>query len=264
MVGFIFTLLTSVLGSYILPVSDAMPGTVNSWATTGVLGPADNPDSTLLSNILASNAPQLGLSLLYLLFNGFYTSVSVAREWCEFSKGKKALRVSQNPMGSQTSTRALSLPSIHSACFMIGSALLHWLLAESFFFHGEVFDVHGNLDPSDTIDVIGYSVVGLLIIFIGFTVVNFVTLMLGSFKRFPAAMPVVGTCSAGISAACHPIEEGDISQKVVSWGEVGGKDHEGHCSFTGKDVGVPVVGHTYGGHYCEELINRQGHYLLKL
>jgi hypothetical protein len=215
-------------------------------------------DSSLLYNILVSNAPQLGLSLLYLLFNGFYTSLSVAREWCEFSSEKKALRVSQNPMGSQTSRRFLSLPSMHSGCLMIGSALLHWLLAESFFLiHGEVFDIYGNPDPSDSIDVIGYSLVGLLMLFIVFTIVNFITFMLGFFKRFPAAMPVVGTCSAGISAACHPIGEEDISDKVVTWGEVGGKDYEGHCSFTSKDVGMPVVNHIYGGHYCEELVNRQ-------
>jgi hypothetical protein len=45
---------------------------------------------------------------------------------------------------------------------MAVSVLLHWLLAESFFFvHREVFDVEGNLGPSDAIDVIGCSIAGL-------------------------------------------------------------------------------------------------------
>ncbi|KAE9375066.1 hypothetical protein N431DRAFT_406186 [Stipitochalara longipes BDJ] len=243
---------------YSVPLSLSMPGSINNWATVGVNGNADNMDSSLLYNVLVSNAPQLGLSLLYLFLNGFYTSLSVAREWCEFSGETKALRVSQNPIGSQTSTRFLSLPSMHSACLMVGSALLHWLLAESFFFvHGEVFDIYGNPVPSDAVDVIGYSTVGLLVIFIVFAIISSLNFMLGFFKRFPTAMPVVGTCSAGISAACHPIGEGNVSEKAVAWGEVSGEDHEGHCSFTSKEVGMPVVGHTYGGDYCEGLIKRQ-------
>jgi hypothetical protein len=49
-----------------------------------------------------------------------------------------------------------------SAFLMAVSVLLHWLLAESFFFvHREVFDVEGNLGPSDAIDVIGCSIAGL-------------------------------------------------------------------------------------------------------
>jgi hypothetical protein len=235
---------------------DSPLGSANlAIGTAGIPGAADNEDSSLFYNILIANAPQLGLSIWYLSFNTFLASLSIAREWNGFSNAKKALRVSQDPSGSQTSTRFLSLPPLDSAFLMIISALMHWLVSETFFLvHINVLDPNGNPVPSDSVNVIGSSILGLMILSIIFMVLNFITLMLGWFRRFPAGMPVVGTSSAGISAACHPIGEGDISEKMVSWGEVSGRDHEGHCSFTSREVGMPVIGHVYGGQYCEQLL----------
>jgi hypothetical protein len=190
-------------------------GTINLIDTTNVI--LGNPSAEAVPTILIANLPQIGLSLSYLFFNHFYTSLLVAREWSQYGQEKKGLRVSQNPIGSQEKTRFLSLPGLYSACLMITSALLHWLLSQSFFLiYINVFDANGMPDPSDSIVVIRYSMVGLLALMLVLLIINFTTFMLGVFKRFPEGMPPVGTCSAGISAGCHPLQEGDISGKSVS------------------------------------------------
>jgi hypothetical protein len=100
---------------------------------------------------------------------------------------------------------------------MIISAILHWLLSQSFFLvYINIFDADGIPDSRDLIVVIGYSAVGLLAIMPILFVINFTTFILGAFKRFLIGMPVVGSCSARISAGCHPRQEGDISNKLVS------------------------------------------------
>jgi hypothetical protein len=97
------------------------------------------------------------------------------------------------------------------------SALLYWLVSQSFFLiYINVFNVNGMPDPSDSIVIVGYSAVGLLAVMLILLVINFTTSILGLSKRFPVGMPLVGSCSAGISAGCHPLQEGDTSDKSVS------------------------------------------------
>lgn len=254
-----FALVSIGPGPQVVSPLDSPLGAVNPLTIArGVYGAADNTDSSLLYNIILANAPQIGLSVLYLLFNNLLTTLSIIREWNGFRKAKKRLRISQDASGSQISTRFLSLPTLDSACLMIISALLHWLMSESLFYiHVNVLDPNGNSVLSDQLNCIGYSVLGMMIVLIILGVLTFTTWMLSLLGRFPAGMPVVGSCSAGISAACHPIGEGDISEKLVSWGEVSGRNHEGHCSFTSREASMPVIGHVYGGEYCEKHLRPQ-------
>lgn len=59
-------------------------------------------------------------------------------------------------------------------------------------------------------------------------------------------MPLASTCSAAISAACHPSPD-DIDAAVlpVQWGVVSTKDGIGHCSFSSKLVAPPIPGQIY-------------------
>ena len=73
-------------------------------------------------------------------------------------------------------------------------------------------------------------------------------LVLG-FRRLKASMPLAGSCSASISAACHP-PTGDADAAVLglTWGVVGyGENEISHCSFTSHNVPAPVVGLLYAG-----------------
>jgi hypothetical protein len=71
-------------------------------------------------------------------------------------------------------------------------------------------------------------------------------------------MPLAGTCSALISAACHPPEDDTkASLLLVHWGVVDmseqvsqedghlEQDIVGHCSFTSFDVTEPIEGRLY-------------------
>ena len=80
-------------------------------------------------------------------------------------------------------------------------------------------------------------------------------------------MPLVGSCSTAISAACHRPrwEEAGAAFKMVGWGVVrdggeggwgngrdegmgmGGGEAVGHCAFSAEEVGRPVVGRYYAG-----------------
>lgn len=71
--------------------------------------------------------------------------------------------------------------------------------------------------------------------------------------RYPAGMPLAGSSSAAISAACHPLEnDGEASLKKVQWGAVshgvgaaGGEEAVGHCSFSSFPVEFPRAGALY-------------------
>ena len=75
-------------------------------------------------------------------------------------------------------------------------------------------------------------------------------------RRYSAGMPLVSSCSAAISAACHP-PEGDVgaSENALLFGVVDeqgcdrasgdGEEVVGHCSFSSFDVSPPVEGRCY-------------------
>lgn len=68
-------------------------------------------------------------------------------------------------------------------------------------------------------------------------------------------MPLAGSCSAAICAACHPpnANEGASAKKLL-WGVVKDEgaeqqgDEVGHCSFTSLEVEKPVAGKMYAGY----------------
>ena len=83
---------------------------------------------------------------------------------------------------------------------------------------------------------------------IGATVV--ITLVLIGFRKYPAGMPLVSTCSSVISTACHqPLPQDKEAYLLpVQWGveSVDPRSRVGHCCFTTRrDVAPPIPGHDY-------------------
>jgi hypothetical protein len=128
---------------------------------------------------------------------------------------------------------------------------LHWLMSQSLFLAlVTVYDHNGEQDQSASISTVGYSCIAI-----------FCALILGSiavlggiangFRRYDDGIPLVGSCSAAISAACHrPMEDSTAYLKAVMWGVV--KDNQngdqiGHCSISSFEVEKPVVGSLYAG-----------------
>jgi hypothetical protein len=71
--------------------------------------------------------------------------------------------------------------------------------------------------------------------------------------KYPTGMPLVGSCSAAVSAACHrPAEDVDASLLPVQWGAVThgeGTSHDeepvGQYTFTSLPVEYPIEGRMY-------------------
>ena len=201
----------------------------------------------LIPMVLLANLPQLVLSLLYFLYNSVYTCMLAGSEWSRFASHRKSLRVS-SPKGSQRSTYWLQLPWTYSLPLSIASAILHWLVSQSIFLvRIDSYDPHHNLDPSTSFSSCGYSAYALVITMIVGSVM-FLALLCNGFRRLDTRMPLVGSCSLAISAACHrPPDDDEASLLPVQWGAV---SHEtarrpGHCCFTSFDVEQPIEGQKY-------------------
>ena len=200
--------------------------------------------------VLVANSPQIILSLLYFSYNGVFTCMLLAKEWRTYGSKSNFLRVT-TPTGRQRSTYRLQLPYRYSIPLLIGSSTLHWFVSQSIFLvRVNVFAVDHIYDGVSTC---GYSPMALIfVITIGFIIV--LVGIANGFRKVRDGMPFAGSCSAAISAACHPPKaDVNASSKRVKWGVVAETDpndpdnHVGHCSFTSFEVETPVVGRWYAG-----------------
>ncbi len=68
------------------------------------------------------------------------------------------------------------------------------------------------------------------------------------FRRYDPGIPLVGSCSAAISAACHPPPaDCNAAWKCVQWGVISkeGEETRGDGSLTSFKVEEPVVRRAY-------------------
>ena len=216
-------------------------GTVTSesmitWHLSGTGG--------LILNVLIANLPQAVLSFLYLTYNGLFTGILLADEWNDYGHKRKSLRVT-GPEGAQRSTYRLQLPYRYGIPLLIISGTLHWLVSQSLFLANVDFhDDKGRVDTDNSISTIGYSCIAIITVIILGAVVILVGILHG-FRRHQG-MPLAGSCSAAISAACHrPGDDVDAAIKPVMWGVVSSEHGVGHCCFTSFEVSPPVQGERY-------------------
>ncbi|KAF5381868.1 hypothetical protein D9757_008367 [Collybiopsis confluens] len=206
--------------------------------------------SALLASVLVSNSPQLILSMIYLVFNSLCTKMFLAREWSSYSHARKPLRVSA-PRGVQRSTYFLQIPYRFGLPLMGYSALLHWLVSQSIFPVQVTYrDLNNNQFPASSC---GYSPIAIILTIITTTAFILSAIITGFCTHLNGDMPLVGSCSAAISASCHPpIPDGSDPLKPMKWGAVAKyKDvHKkqsdvGHISFSSGDVFEPIPGCYY-------------------
>lgn len=207
---------------------------------------------SLVATVLIDNALQLLLSLLPLTYNGLFTCMLQTREWSKCSQKANFLRVSF-PKRDQHSTYRLQLPYSYGIPLLVLSGTLHWLLPQSIFLaRVDICDSNDVIDLSSSISTYAFSCVAIITgIILGIIVVA--PKNLRGLERYRGHMPLMGSCSAAISAACHPPgSDGDASVHPVMWGtlvENNGKaaDGVGHCSSTSFEVERPVKGKRYAG-----------------
>lgn len=113
----------------------------------------------------------------------------------------------------------------------------------------DVINDTGELDDSNSISTVGYSCIAIFFsIMVG--VVAVTGGVLNGFRRYNAGIPLVGSCSAAISAACHrPSDDSSASLLPLQWGCVDadkGGDIQ-HCSLSSFEITAPKDGHFYAG-----------------
>ena len=215
-------------------------GAVDAWSMfeLGLQG-----SSGLHLNALVANLPQVVLSFLFPLYNGLFTSMLLADEWNGYAHERKPLRVT-DPRGAQRSTYRLQLPYRYGVPLLTASVTLHWLVSQSLF----LVNMNGYRTTGQVLayrlSVIGYSCIAIItVIFLG--AIMILLGVLNGFRRH-GGMPLAGSCSAAISAACHrPEEDVDAATKPVMWGVVSSENGVGHCCFTSFEVSRPVPGEHY-------------------
>jgi hypothetical protein len=207
-----------------------------------------NKSQALFADVVTVNTPQLLFSSLYFLYNGMFSSMVTAAEWTQFAKIRKALRVSK-PRRGQRSTYWLQLPWKYSLPLLSVSIFLHWLVSRSLFIvRINVFGWDGAEQPDRDITACGYSPLAILIVILIVVLSLIVMLVAGSQKLTPG-IPMCGTNSVAIAAACHYSRDGDpeVTQKPLLWGvsRLPEKDSPGHCSMSDENVSKPKEGLTY-------------------
>ncbi|KAL8992316.1 MAG: hypothetical protein Q9169_007194 [Polycauliona sp. 2 TL-2023] len=226
----------------------------NSLRSTGLGQPTGNNllpmNKSILITAIVANTLQAILSYAYIHVNALFTCMVSGREWTQFAKHRKPLRVS-SPIGQQRSTFWLQLPYRYCIPLMVASTLLSWLTSQGFFFvkinvlDRDRPDGNRTIRPDLAILTCGLSPGALILALIVGALILLVAFALG-FRRYDSDMPMVSTSSAVISAACHPLgNDPDAALLPVEWGVASKKNGIGHCCFSSKIVAPPTPGHLY-------------------
>ena len=175
--------------------------------------------SLFLSTVLGANTPQMIVSMAYFLYNNILTSMLLAAEYDGYGTDRKPLRVSW-PKGLQRSTYYLSLPYRYSIFLLSASAALHWLISQSLFFVAIIpYSPDGKPVPDTERVTCGFSPISIIFA-MSLGVLMVVAILALGMRRFKSSIPLAGSCSAVISAACHPLSDDEHALKPIMWGEV--------------------------------------------
>ena len=214
--------------------------------------PFSQGNAGIVTAVLLANIPQAILSFLYLTYNGLFSCMLLMEEWSGFAHERKSLRVTL-PIGRQRSSYWLQLPYTYGIPLLVMSGTLHWLVSQSIFLaRVTVLDHEGAKVQDASISTCGYSPIAIITVIILGSIMVLLGILNG-FRRYKAGMPLIGSCSAAISAACHAMKKDpDAALLRVMWGAVETQGAVGHCCFSSFDVSPPVDGEAYAGEEEDE------------
>jgi hypothetical protein len=204
----------------------------------------------MYKSIVIANIGHALMGIMYIVYNNVFYCFIFADEWSRFAGHRKGLRVSQSPRGLQRTVYFFMMPYKMAVPIMGFSCILHYLISQTLFFvdveaYGHSLERGQNMSwysrqPQYDFSTTGFSPlanVGLLAV--SFIMVGYLLFM--ATNKFKSGMPVASTCSAAISAACHPApdEDEDVDVLPVQWGVTEVTDGYGHCTFSCKVVKSP-------------------------
>jgi len=133
------------------------------------------------------------------------------REWSNYAVKCASLRVTY-PSSSQRSTYYLQLPYVFSVPLIFAVVMLHWFISQAIFLV-RIIAYHDGKPVH--MDGVAYSQDGIVYSTVGYSASAFIggivwgsalvaaIIAVGFFRRYPIGLPVRGTNSAIITAACH-------------------------------------------------------------
>jgi hypothetical protein len=203
----------------------------------------------MIKSAVFANGGHMLFGILYILYNNVFYSMIFADEWARYGTHRKGLRVSESPRGSQRTVYFFLMPYRFALPIMVFASAIHMLISQMVFVvdveaYSPVILASGRTEyqrqPQFDFNTTGFSPVANL----GMILVSVLMLLFGvacCCQRLKSGMPVASTCSAAISAACHPSakehEDGPLME--IKWGVTDEADGVGHCTFSAQEVGVP-------------------------
>jgi len=203
----------------------------------------------LFKSIFFANAGHAVFGILYILYNNVFYSMLFQDEWARFASHKKGLRVSESPKGKQRTVYFFMMPYKLAIPIMLFSCGIHTCISQTLFLvdieaWGNSLVGERKIDfirqPENDFNTTGFSPlanaswIGASVFFISFVLIM-------ACVKLRSGMPVVSTCSAAISAACHPAhnEEAGAHLMLLQWGVTDEIDGVGHCTFSAREVKMP-------------------------
>ncbi|RYO81180.1 hypothetical protein DL764_009800 [Monosporascus ibericus] len=226
------------------------------------VGSADSQvNMAMMLTVLLASLPRLLPAVLYLAVNALLTTYFLGHEFALFAAGApRPLRVSSLPAGQQTTSLYLTLPRPVSWVLLVLFAGIGFLTSQA------VWPLVISTTPSSSAaprTVIAVNTTSLLALLAALAALALGTLGLGLLRRAPFAPLVAsggtavpgnplaqalrgGSCSAVVSAACHPPHGAyESARGCVAWGVVddGGEGDEAvaRCAFT-SNLHLNIVG----------------------
>ncbi|KAG9699771.1 hypothetical protein KCU76_g1275, partial [Aureobasidium melanogenum] len=186
----------------------------------------------LLANLTCLGSIHLVISVTYLFYNHVWSRMFAAAELNAFVKTRTPLRVTLPAQGAQ-STYYLSIKPHLSALLIIGLILIHLFTMRAL-----------NVVAIQTYDIVGHyshqritygisTSSAIIALLLGFAMLC--ALVFGMERKSHAGMPVLGTCSMAISAACHADDGSVVILTKVSYGKNARTGRMGFCSRSGSD-----------------------------
>lgn len=212
----------------------------------------------MLQSVVFANIPQLAVTICYYCYNAVLTSMLAAAEYSSYGIERKVLRVTWPVKSSQQrSTYWLRIPYCYSVPVLLLYMTLHWTISQSIFYLEKVTYTALDRELWST-SSLGYSSTLILFsVLVG--VVMILTLCILRLRRLKSNAPLAASCSAAISAACHPPTHENLDVAIrgkLKWGQTtslpvesinseGDELGKGHCSFTSSGTVEPTLTKRY-------------------
>ncbi|KAI4733855.1 hypothetical protein E4T50_15589 [Aureobasidium sp. EXF-12298] len=153
----------------------------------------------LLANLMILGSIHLAISIIYLLYNHLWSRMLVASKLNSFAKTPASLRVTLPVQGAQN-TYHLAIKPHYSAMLLIALIFFHFLTARAFNVVAiQTYDVLGQYSHQRITYGISTSS-AILALALGFFML--IVLAFALERKLDGQMPVMGSCSMAISAAC--------------------------------------------------------------